>query len=104
MSIYNVYYAKAPAYRAMDPPPALEDLPQTHVLLCKVEAENKDDVFRQMQGENWSPNGEARPLIKGLGLTHTSMSVNDVVQDESGVYWECVDVGWREIKSEVQHG
>ena len=99
MSIYNVYYAKDPAYRSMEPPPALEDLPQTHILLRKVEATSKDAVFWEMQGENWSP------MIRRLGLTHTSMSVNDVVQDESGVYWECVDVGWREIKSRgVQHG
>lgn len=33
-----------------------------------------------MQGENWSPNGEARSLIEEKGLIHTSMSMGDIVQ------------------------
>ena len=32
-----------------------------------------------MQGEIWSPNGEAYSLIKKTG-THTSMSVGDVIE------------------------
>ena len=32
-----------------------------------------------MQGEKWSPKGEARELIKSKGLRHTSMSVGDVM-------------------------
>ena len=38
-----------------------------------------------MQGENWSPNGEARPLIAQLDLSHTSMSIGDVAVDEVGI-------------------
>jgi hypothetical protein len=37
-----------------------------------------------MQAESWSPNGEARPLIIQKDLTHTSMSMGDVIVDEAG--------------------
>jgi len=51
-----------------------------------------DDVYSKMQGERWSPRGEARPLIKALGLSHTSMSVGDVILDlEENVFYE---VAW----------
>jgi hypothetical protein len=39
-----------------------------------------------MQGEVWSPNGEARGLIEAKGLLHTSMSVGDVVVGPDGVH------------------
>jgi hypothetical protein len=61
-----------------------------------------DDAFWQMQGENWSPNGEARPLIQSLGLSHTSMMVGDVIQDEDDAYWECLDRGWRRVEDGTQ--
>jgi hypothetical protein len=35
-----------------------------------------------MQAENWSPNGEMRDFIRILGLSHTSMSVGDVIYSE----------------------
>lgn len=34
-------------------------------------------LVTSLQGENWSPNGEARELIKSLKLGHTSMSIGD---------------------------
>ena len=46
------------------------------------------NLYVWMQGENWSPNGEARDLIRYLGLKHTSMSVGDIIQDsETGQYF-----------------
>lgn len=57
------------------------DLTKTHVHLRNIEAKDLEDVFYQQQGEVWSPNGEARDLIRGKGLRHTSMSVGDVVVD-----------------------
>jgi len=58
------------------PDPA--DLGKTHVELKTVEASDLEQVFYQMQGEVWSPRGEARGLIASKGLQHTSMSVGDV--------------------------
>jgi hypothetical protein len=43
----------------------------------------------RFQGENWSPNGEARDLILAKGLRHTSMSVGDVIEDEGGIFLGC---------------
>ena len=40
-----------------------------------------------MQGENWSPNGEARNLIGSLGLSHTSMSVGDIIEIDGNLFF-----------------
>lgn len=60
-------------------------LERTHVLLGRIAAE-PEEVFELMQGEFWSPRGEARSLIERLGLHHTSMSVGDVVRVGSRVF------------------
>ncbi|SHH52525.1 hypothetical protein [Ferrimonas marina] len=36
-------------------------------------------ICHLMQGEMWSPQGEARELIRAKGLQHTSMSVGDII-------------------------
>jgi hypothetical protein len=52
-----------------------------------------------MQGEFWSPMGEARNLIQTLGLHHTSMSCGDVVQFGSDFYM--VDfMGYKKLENE----
>lgn len=74
-------------------------LPFTHRPVKEVEAETFGDVFRMMQGEVWSPDGEARPLIESLHLSHTSMSIGDIVKHSSGDCWLCVERGWSHIGS-----
>jgi len=70
----------------------------THIFLKFVLANNLEDVFKKMQGENWSPNGEARKLIIEKGLEHTSMSVGDVVYDSYLRKWSKVAMaGFEEI-------
>jgi hypothetical protein len=64
----------------------IAELEKTHVFLCETEARDLDHVFYNMQGEIWSPNGEARELIQSKGLRHTSMSVGDVIELD-GSYW-----------------
>jgi hypothetical protein len=58
--------------------------------------------FDKFQGENWSPNGEARPIIRAMGITHTSMSVGDCVEivDDEGhkTVYICENEGWRVLK------
>ena len=58
----------------------IRNLSDTHVFLCSGD-ENLDpeDFFCNLQGERWSPNGEANALIRSKGLAHTSMSVGDIV-------------------------
>lgn len=85
--------------------PTLETLDQTHIPLKTLEYEfvegelwrALEKVFRDMQGEFWSPNGEARPLIRSKGLQHTSMSVGDAVVAD-GKLWLVDRFGFQEIE------
>ena len=65
-------------------------------------ADNLDKAWWQMQAEHWSSNGEGKPLIERLGLSHTSMSVGDVIRDEGGACWECLDLGWKRVVGETE--
>jgi hypothetical protein len=90
MAKFEIWYMKPDWFRegifGKKPDPV--NLEATHVHLKQLELPGGmaqlQRVFDEMQGENWSPNGEARPLIEAKGLQHTSMSVGDVVVDESG--------------------
>ena len=98
MRKFKVYYAKQMPFFFDQPELAISDLAETHVLVKEIEAADVNEVFYQMQGEVWSPNGEARELIRSLGLDHTSMSVGDVIYDvESQTYLRCNPFGWSEI-------
>lgn len=94
---YRIYYAMDPVFLP-DPGLKRSNLGETHVWLMDLEAENLEDVFKKMQGEKWSPNGEARQLILSKGFRHTSISVGDVVYDvEADKYFEVDMIGFREI-------
>jgi len=57
-------------------------------------------VYEHMQAMNWSPNGEARELIRSRGLAHTSMSVNDVMYDVVNNTWlQVCSMGFRELET-----
>lgn len=68
--------------------PTARTLGQTHVLLGTVDlgSNRLPGIWLLMQGENWSPNGEARALIRSLGLVHTSMDVGDVIKCPDGLF------------------
>jgi hypothetical protein len=70
----------------MEPMPTAKTLSKTHVLLGKIKETKKENIFRMMQGENWSPAGEARNLIRSKGLKHTSMSVGDIIKIGSNIF------------------
>lgn len=100
---YDVYYAKQPIF--MDPEDVTgENLTSTHTLVKRVHIDNENGdseamclerVYHHMQGEVWSPEGQARPLIEALDLHHTSMSVGDVVKDlNTGQLWGVAGVGF----------
>jgi len=76
------------------PSPLLPE--ETHVFVKTLdvpEGQNLDYIFREMQGEVWSPNGEARELIRSKGLDHTSMCIGDMAEDH-GVFYMCDITGW----------
>ena len=52
----------------------------THIFLGSVAEHNLDRIFTMMQGENWSPDGQARNFIRSRRLQHTSMSVGDIIK------------------------
>lgn len=77
----EVWYARPESFRAgvtgeLDIGPTL---PQTHILLGKVAETDPESLYMALQGEVWSPRGEARSLIMSKGLAHTSMSMGDVL-------------------------
>jgi len=101
MPTYQVYYARRPTYFASGqlgtPLLTIPRLRSSHVRVTTIEAGSRAEAWLKMQGENWSPHGEARAMLRSLGLGHTSMSVGDVLQDGEGAYWECLDQGWRRL-------
>jgi len=55
------------------------NLEKTHVLMGSIRADDEEEVYLKMQGENWSPMGEARTLVRAKGVHHTSMMVGDIM-------------------------
>jgi len=96
MNTYSVYYMKPEFFRdgtmgaewlkAQGKLPDAGALDRTHIFLLEAKADGLEALFAAMQGEKWSPNGEARPLIEMRGLEHTSMSVGDIAVDQDT--WE----------------
>ncbi|MCK9231070.1 MAG: hypothetical protein RBS96_02605 [Dehalococcoidales bacterium] len=100
MTQFTVLYRKNPTFVPLKwERPASDLLQSVLVYLATVEANTPDEAFTRMQGENWSPNGEARPLILGKGLQHTSMSVGDALVDgATGTYYLCHLAGWNVVQ------
>ena len=93
--MYKVYYQKTFTGRVESD---FSYIPgQTHIFIRRVEAASREEVYRQMQGFVWSPNGEARPIIESVGVFHTSMSVGDVAVNRWGRAWVCANRGWQEV-------
>lgn len=97
---FKVYYRKNPTFmldKKLTKTQVLNE--ETHSSLKTVYTDDVESVFYRMQGEIWSPNGEARELIQGKGLKHTSMSVGDVAVDVQGdVMWQADMAGWKEVR------
>lgn len=79
----------------------------THTLLGSIRSaatapqtmspELLDELWIALQGENWSPFGEARHLIRSKGLRHTSMSVGDCFKLPNGEVWIVGDEGFKRV-------
>lgn len=104
----EVWYAKDTRF-AEDTPVNLTYADNgTHVLLGAVEwRRDWQSLYGALQGEFWSPKGEARRLIKRMGLAHTSMSVGDVLvccnPDNTVEVWMCASTGWRQLDRKVRN-
>lgn len=62
-----------------------------------ITAKDLEAVYYCMQGEIWSPNGEARDFIKSSDVHHTSMSIGDIVRDSDGNHHIVAPVGFMKI-------
>lgn len=94
--VYAIYYQRFYDFLQRPLEVRIEDMPFTHRLVATVRTSlGIEEVYRQMQGEVWSPNGEVRPLIRSLHLSHTSMSVCDVAWDAGGRYHICSEEGFK---------
>lgn len=99
----EVWYMNSGFFRdgIMGDSPNPSRLQDTHVLLgsvalspCPKYSEDElEELYRKLQGEFWSPNGEARKLIKSLGLRHTSMSVGDCFRLPNREVWLVAPIG-----------
>lgn len=88
MGLYMVWYSRDFAASCWGKQKVdIKNIKETHALVKSVRAADPEEVYVKMQGEVWSPNGEARDLIESLGLKHTSMSVGDIVHDMTTGEW-----------------
>jgi len=94
---YEVFYARNPTFREHIPR-TLGEILSNYVKVADVWATSLEEVYAKMQGFNWSPRGEANEYIKRLGLSHTSMSVGDLVRDSRGNWYVCANVGFIPFK------
>jgi len=60
--------------------PSSTALEKTHVCIGEIAETDLETIFVMMQGENWSPRGQANYYIRARGLQHTSMSMGDVIE------------------------
>jgi len=74
-----------------------EEFKANYKFVADVCSVNLEYVFMRMQGENWSPHGEARDLITALGVGHTSMSVGDIAQTADGSYHIVANFGFDKL-------
>lgn len=96
MKNYDVYYWKQLVdFRRINK----EMFDENYVFVKTVHANSPEEVFANMQGEVFSPNGEARDYIQWLGLSHTSMSVGDIMfcADESPAHLMADMIGFKEL-------
>jgi hypothetical protein len=101
MKMFAVYYQKEPTFESLlvgMENVTQEEIETTHQYLGFMLAQDLEDLYMRMQGDVWSPEGEARGLITLLGLRHTSMSVGDVAYDcEDKKWYQCAMCGWEKI-------
>ena len=60
--------------------PTADTLETTHTKIGSIDTVDLNRIFGLMQGDRWSPNGEARDLIGNSTAGHTSMSVGDIIK------------------------
>ena len=74
------------------------NLEKTHVLLGTIKETDLNEIFHKLN--NWGGTKEVRSFIKNKGLTHTSMSIGDVIKIGDRVMF--VDgIGFKDLTQET---
>ncbi len=107
----EVWYMRPECFRShgsFGDKPDPKNLEATHILLGKVGSGPSDvipltptdleDLWVKLQGEFWSPNGEANAMIRALGLRHTSISVGDCFRFANGRVWRAEMMGFEVVR------
>lgn len=81
--------------KAADYNPA--DLEKTHMLLGRIAGTDVEAIWRDLQGEFWSPNAEANAMLRRTGLSHTSMDCGDIVKLPDGTLWMVESFGFGQV-------
>jgi hypothetical protein len=95
---YQVWYMKPSFLRGIvgnSPDP--NNLSATHVHLKDIEADDREDALYRMRADIWSPNGEAIDLIQSKELERTSMTIGDVLVDESDAVYLVTAIGFSRL-------
>lgn len=79
------------------PVPTAKTITQTHIKLGAIRETDPGNVYHLLQGEVWSPQGEATDMLQELGLSHTSMSIGDVIQRPDGTLLMVDTVGFQQL-------
>lgn len=66
------------AKRGLMPTP--DTIKDNYALIGKIAETRPEKIFMMMQGDMWSPEGQARNMIRASGTGHTSMSVGDIIK------------------------
>lgn len=82
MSRYIAYYKIHPDFENAPAEINTQEFFLTYKPVEVLDVDNLELVYYRMQAEMWSPHGEMREFIKTMGLSHTSMSVGDVIYSE----------------------
>lgn len=109
MRKFEVWYMRPEWFPSgiMGAPPDASDLAATHIHLTDIMLKDDDGaglsdalelIYAAMQGEAWSPNGEARSLIIEKGLIHTSMSMGDCVIAPDGRLFMVAALGFEPVQ------
>jgi len=98
----EVWFNRFPSFESCDCRFVPTGEGQTHAKIGTVAyIPSWKSLFGSMQGNFWSPSGEARELIRSLELHHTSMSVGDVLvvnhPNGNSEIWLACEHSWRQI-------
>lgn len=75
----------------------ITNISKTHSLIGTIRETNPSKIYSLMQGENYSPSGEADIFLSKKGVSHTSISNGDIIKSKNKILMLTAN-GWKNIK------